>query len=189
MIAVCTVRSSLGGASAIRDSAVRLLRHTGLVGVDGWGDARCGNLESRVMLADWRWIRDLQGQNLPQRIETLRSLGTHEAAALREQLARLEPAEEVFVLTHVPPFARSCWYNGRQSEPDWLPWFTCIAVGEALIEFAQQRPGSSVTVLCGHSHGRVEHRPVPNLRVLTGGWLPGEPDYGNPVVQATLSID
>jgi len=167
---------------------IRLTDATMLIGVDGWGDARCGNLESQVTLADWQWIRDFQGQKRQQRIDTLRSLGTHEAGILQEQLGRLEPSRELLVLTHVPPFAEACWYNGRQSEPDWLPWFTCIAVGEVLLEYARGRPSSAITVLCGHSHGRGEFRPVDNLLVRTGGWLPGEPDYGNPVIQTTWSL-
>jgi predicted phosphohydrolase len=166
----------------------RLTETTTLVGIDGWGDARCGNLQSRVALSDWRVIGDLLGQTPPQRIETLQALGAQEATALREQLARLDPTQQLLVLTHVPPFAEACWYNGRPSEPDWLPWFTCIAVGEVLLDHARHHPGTAITVLCGHTHGRGEHRPVDNLLVRTGGWLPGQRDYGNPIVQATWSV-
>ena len=168
---------------------IQLTKTTTLIGVDGWGDARCGDLESRIMLSDWNWIGDLRGLSSQQRIEALRSLGTSEAGALKEQLARLEPCRALIVLTHVPPFAEACWYNGRQSEAAWLPWFTCIAVGETLLEFAQTHPETLITILCGHSHGRGEYRPLSNLLVRTGGWQPGEPDYGNPVVQATWSIE
>jgi hypothetical protein len=167
---------------------IQLTDATSLVGIDGWGDARCGNLRSRVTLSDWRLIGELQGQISQQRIDTLRSLGALEAGALQEQLGRLAPSPELLVLTHVPPFADACWYNGRQSEPDWLPWFTCIAVGEVLLEYARQQPLTKITVLCGHTHGRGEYRPVDNLLVRTGGWPPGEPDYGHPVIQATWSL-
>jgi hypothetical protein len=44
-------------------------------------------------------------------------------------------------------------YDGEQSEPAWLPWFTCIATGEALAEYADDHPDTQLTVLCGHSHG------------------------------------
>lgn len=167
---------------------IRLTTATTLVGVDGWGDARCGNLASRIMLADWHLIRDLQGLTAQHRRAALQSLGTHEAEALREQLARLEPCHEVIVLTHVPPFAEACWHDGKQSEPDWLPWFTCIAVGDALLDYARQSPRTRITVLCGHTHGRGEYRAADNLLVRTGGWAPGETDYGNPIVQASWTI-
>jgi hypothetical protein len=92
------------------------------------------------------------------------------------------------VLTHVPPFAGACWYGGTQSAADWLPWFTCIAVGEVLLAYAQRYPRTAITVLCGHSHGRGEFRAAENLVVRTGGWAVGETDYGNPIVQASWSI-
>ena len=167
---------------------IRLTPATTLVGIDGWGDARCGDLRSRIELSDWRWIRDLQGLSSPERGDALRALGTQEAAALSAQLAALEPPPALLVLTHVPPFAASCWHNGKQSEPAWLPWFTCIAVGEVLLTYARQHPSTSITVLCGHTHGRGEYRALDNLIVRTGGWPPGEPDYGHPLVQATWSV-
>jgi predicted phosphohydrolase len=166
----------------------RLTDTTTLVGIDGWGDARCGNLQSRVRLTDWQLIGDFLGQTAPQRIETLQALGAREAAALRDQLAQLEPAPQLLVLTHVPPFAEACWYNGSRSEASWLPWFTCIAVGDVLLDHARHHPGTTITVLCGHTHGLGEHRPLDNLLVRTGGWRPGQRDYGNPVVQATWPV-
>jgi hypothetical protein len=167
---------------------VRLTPSTTLIGVDGWGDARCGDLRSNIRLADWSLIHDLSGLASDQRMAALNALGTREAAALKEQLDRLEPPPELVVLTHVPPFPEACWYNGRPSEPAWLPWFTCIAVGETLLAYARACPTTAVIVLCGHTHGRGEYRALDNLLVRTGGWQPGEPDYGNPGVQATWSI-
>jgi predicted MPP superfamily phosphohydrolase len=167
---------------------VRLTDATMLVGVDGWGDARCGDLASRVTLADWRFIRDLQGLTTPARIEALRALGAQEADVLRRQLATLAPTRELVVLTHVPPFAEACWYNGKPSTPEWLPWFTCIAVGDILLDYARRTPGANISVLCGHTHGRGEYRAAENLLVRTGGWAPGEADYGNPIVQASWSV-
>lgn len=167
---------------------IRLTDATSLIGIDGWGDARCGDLASQVTLADWHWIHELQGLRPRQRLDALGALGTHEASALKEQLAKLVPPQELLVLTHVPPFAEACWYDGRRSEPAWLPWFTCIAVGDALLAYALEHPRTHVTVLCGHSHGRGEYRALDNLLVRTGGWPPGEPDYGNPVVQATWAV-
>jgi predicted MPP superfamily phosphohydrolase len=167
---------------------VRLTDTTTLVGVDGWGDARCGDLASRVTLADWRFIRDLQGLTTPARIAALQALGAQEAEALRGQLATLEPTPELIVLTHVPPFAEACWHNGKQSTPEWLPWFTCIAVGDVLRDYARRAPEAKITVLCGHTHGRGEFRAAENLLVRTGGWAPGETDYGNPIVQASWSV-
>jgi len=167
---------------------VQLTDATTLIGVDGWGDARCGDLTSQVSLADWRFIQDLQGLTTAARIDALQALGAQEAAVLRDQLAALADPGELVVLTHVPPFAEACWYNGKRSTPDWLPWFTCIAVGDALLDYARRTPRTKITVLCGHTHGRGEYRAADNLLVRTGGWAPGQMDYGNPVVQASWAI-
>ncbi|MEO8701837.1 MAG: metallophosphoesterase [Kofleriaceae bacterium] len=170
---------------------IRLTDATTLIGIDGWGDARCGNLDSAVRLADWKLIGELDrllGCLPVQRCATLQALGTAEAEALRGQLAELAAPRELIVLTHVPPFADACWYDGARSSPEWLPWFTCIAVGDALLEYARAHPETQITVLCGHTHGRGEHRVAANLNVRTGGWAPHQKSYGNPIVQASWAV-
>lgn len=169
---------------------ILLTERTVLLGVDGWGDARCGDLGSSVQLSDWQLIEELAQvrYDRPARIDRLQELGTIEAFTLGELLARAPQSEHLLVLTHVPPFPEACVYDGAQSEPAWLPWFTCMATGEVLAEYARAWPNKQITVLCGHSHGIGSVRPLPNLEVRTGGWPPGIEGYGNPIVQATLDI-
>ena len=88
----------------------------------------------------------------------------------------------------MPPFPEACVYDDQPSDANWLPWFTCIATGEALVEYARAHPQTRVTVLCGHSHGLGVCHPEPNLEVRTGGWPAGVEGYGNPVVQLTLEL-
>ena len=88
----------------------------------------------------------------------------------------------------MPPFPEACIYDGEQSEPAWLPWFTCIATGEVLAAHARAHPAQKLVVLCGHSHGAGVVKPEPNLEVRTGGWPRGVESYGNPVVQATFEL-
>jgi hypothetical protein len=57
-----------------------------------------------------------------------------------------------------------------------------------LLEHARAHPETTITVLCGHTHGRGEFRAAPNLLVRTGGWTPGARSYGNPIVQATWDV-
>ena len=171
---------------------LRLTPRVVLLGTDGWGDARCGDLESSVQLSDWNLIEELKRTkgDRTARNETLQRLGGNEARTLRDKLARVPAdASELLVLTHVPPFPEACIYDGQISEPGYLPWFTCIATGEVLAEHARAHPEQTLTVLCGHSHGAGAFKPVPNLEVRTGGWPPGAGDgYGNPIVQATLEL-
>lgn len=169
---------------------VWLTQHMVMVGVDGWGDARCGNLDSKVQLSDWQLIEDFQSVRYDRqaRIRLLQDLGAAEATLLRDKLDELPESDELLVLTHVPPFPEACVYDDKQSDEAWLPWFTCIATGDVLADHARKHPGTQITVLCGHSHGLGSVRPEPNLEVRTGGWPAGVDDYGNPVVQGTLEL-
>ena len=168
----------------------KLTERTTLLGIDGWGDARCGDLHSQIQLSDWQLIDDFESVRYDRaaRIALLNDLGTTEAFGLGELLAHAPTSESLVVLTHVPPFPEACVYAGEQSEPAWLPWFTCIATGEVLAEYARAHPQKQILVLCGHSHGASVCRPEPNLEVRTGGWPPGVDEYGNPIVQATLEL-
>lgn len=169
---------------------IRLSDRTVLLGVDGWGDARCGDLTSQVQLSDWQLIDDFEPVRYDRaaRITLLNDLGTAEAFVLGELLARAPASETLVVLTHVPPFPEACVYGGAQSEPAWLPWFTCIATGEVLAEYARAHPQKQIIVLCGHAHGVGVYKPEPNLEVRTGGWATGDDEYGNPIVQATIEL-
>ncbi len=169
---------------------LRMTDRVVMLGVDGWGDARCGDLASKVELSDWTLIDDFKRARSDReaRIALLQRLGSNEARALRERLAEAPDCPELLVLTHVPPFPEACVYAGEQSEPAWLPWFTCIATGEVLAEHARAHPEQKITVLCGHSHGAGSVSPLPNLEVRTGGWPAGAEEYGNPIVQATLEL-
>jgi predicted phosphohydrolase len=169
---------------------LRLTTRVVLVGADGWGDARCGDLGSSVQLSDWQLIDDfkkLKGDRAA-RDQVLQRLGANEARALRDRLAQAPDCPEMLVLTHVPPFPEACVYEDQPSEPGYLPWFTCISTGEVLADHARAHPEQRITVLCGHAHGRGTFQPLPNLEVRTGGWPAGVEDYGNPVVQATIEL-
>lgn len=184
------VRESLPAGWLPACGSVRLGERCVLIGIDGWGDARCGDLQSSVQLSDWQLIEDFAPVRYDRnaRVALLQELGTAEAFALGELLAHAPASEHLVVLTHVPPFPEACVYAGAPSEPAWLPWFTCIATGVVLAEYARAHPHKRITVLCGHSHGVGVCRPEPNLEVRTGGWPPGVEGYGNPIVQATLEL-
>jgi hypothetical protein len=118
------------------------------------------------------------------RLAKIHALGDEAAAHLHRVLPdALTRFKHVLVLTHVPPFRESCWHQGEISNDDWLPFFTCKAVGDALAEAMAATPGRRMTVLCGHTHGGGEAQVLPNLRVLTGAVR-----YGNPVVQRVLDV-
>ena len=165
---------------------VALSPRTGLVGHDGWSDGRAGDWErSTVMLNDYLLIQDLLATDRAELRRRLGALGDDAACHLSRVLpAALERFEHVVVLTHVPPFRESCWHAGRISDDNWLPHFTCVAVGEVLREAMAARPDRRMTVLCGHTHGAGVTEVLPNLVVRTGGAA-----YGRPELQAPIVVD
>jgi 3',5'-cyclic-AMP phosphodiesterase len=167
---------------------IPLTDDTCLVGHDGWGDGRLGDYRgSDVILNDWGLIEEFGGfeEHPDIRLAKLHALGDEAAVHFRRVLPEaLRRFHHVVVLTHVPPFRESCWHAGKISEDNWLPHFTCKAVGDALLESMSAAPDHKMTVLCGHTHGSGEAQILPNVRVLTGG-----ANYGNPVIQRTLEVD
>ena len=165
-----------------------LTDETCLVGHDGWGDGRLGDYQrSDVMLNDWGLIGEFGGffEDHEERRAKLHALGeeaaTHFRTVLPEALRRFR---HVIVLTHVPPFRSACWHEGHLSDDNWLPHFTCKAVGDALLEAMSAAPDHRMTVLCGHTHSAGEAQVLPDLRVCTGGAI-----YGQPVIQRVMEVD
>lgn len=159
---------------------VRLTDEVALLGHDGWGDARLGNVAyTPVELADFHAIRELRGLRRKTRHALLRRLGDEAAASLREHVTdALVWARHLVVALHVPPFRESCWHDGRISDDDWLPYFTCDAAGVVLRQLMHDHPDARMTVYCGHTHGDGVAQLLPNLRVITGGAT-----YGTPIVR------
>lgn len=164
---------------------VELHRDVALVGVDGWSDGRLGDYtRSPVMLNDYLLIAELAGLTKGERLDRLHELGDQEAEALRAPLAEaLKKYKRVIVATHVPPFKEACWHEGKISNDDWLPHFTCRAVGEVLREAALAHPDRKIRVLCGHTHGAGSAEILPNLKVMTGA-----AEYGEPRVQGVIEL-
>ncbi len=164
---------------------VELTPQTALFGHDGWADARLGNYErSYVMMHDYRLIEELAQVGKRERWPLLKSLGDEAAAEVQPRLIEaLGRYPRAIFVTHVPPFAQSCWYDGRPSDEEWLPHFSCQAMGQMLLEVMRAHPHRQLTVLCGHTHGRAEFRPLENLTVWTGG-----AQYGDPQVERVFDV-
>jgi len=150
----------------------------GICGHDGWGDGRAGNYErSRVEMRDYQVVEELAGHTKVARWDVLKKLGDEAAEHVRRVLPMaLAKYDRVFFATHVPPLREACWHEGRISDDHWSPHFTCLAMGQALLEVMRDFPAKQLTVLCGHTHGAGECRPAPNIEILTGGAIYGVPE-------------
>lgn len=158
---------------------VQLNEETALVGHEGWYDAQYGDpMGSRVWMSDFDLIEDLRGLTRQELVTKLLYLGRQAAQEARTVLAEaLAQYPRIVMATHYPPFHDACWHEGSTSNKEWLPWFTCKAMGELLLASAEEHPDTEILVLCGHTHspGKVAIRP--NLKVWTG-----EAQYGAPEI-------
>ena len=168
-----------------RDGVVPLSDTTCLIGHDGWSDARIGDwTRSKVVLNDYRLIAELQGLNKKALGRKLNALGDEGADYFRQVLPQaLDRFENVLMLIHPPPFREACWHQGNISNDDYLPHFTCKAIGEVARELMVASPDRRLTILCGHTHGGGTALILPNLLVKTGA-----ADYGKPRFQEIIRV-
>lgn len=159
------------------DAPAELTPRVGLIGHDGWADARLGDyLGSDVFLSDYALIDELAGHYHLDRRPILQKLGDEAAAHVRSSLPfALARFQHVVLLTHVPPMREACWHEGQLSDDNWLPHFTCKAMGDAILEIMADHSDRKLTVLCGHTHGEGQTHPLDNVEILTGGAVYGAP--------------
>ena len=139
---------------------------------------------SQIYLHDYQLIAELSIYGKTARRQVLETLGDEAAAHIRRVLpTALEKSSHVVLLTHVPPLREACWHEGQISDDAWAPHFTCKAVGDAILEIMTLHPDQQLTVLCGHTHGCGETRPLDNVLILTGG-----AEYGKPAVQRVFEF-
>jgi hypothetical protein len=165
---------------------VELTRSTALVGHDSWADGRLGDYDgSDIMMNDYFLIEDFAPLDKNRRRHLLNRLGDAAAVHLREVLPpALAHYEQVYVLTHVPPYKEGCVYQGQPTRDDFLPHFGCKAVGDVLTELMARHPQKRLTVLCGHTHQPVKAQIRDNLVCWTGS-----AEYSKPRIEALLQVD
>ena len=72
---------------------------------------------------------------------------------------------------------------------NFLPHFTCAAVGETLATFMRRFPKHKMLVLCGHTHSPGTARILPNLLVRTGGAAYGRPGVVDVIDTGSVGAD
>ena len=182
--ALCVDSPNLNWLS--ESGVIPLSDQTCLIGHGGWGDGRLGNFwSSQIEMNDFTCIREISLPVKEDRLEEIRWLGDEAAKHLKELLpAALDQYAHVVVLTHVPPFEEAAWHRGRPSTDDFLPFFSCKAVGDVVKAAMLSHPDQRMTVLCGHTHGKGFCQLLPNLEIYTGG-----AKYGRPRVQRVFEWD
>ena len=163
-----------------------ICNNTAIIGHEGWGDGQNGAyLETPVRIQDARQIIDFQGlsrENLQQKIK---HLGLEAARHIHKNIEKSiqRGANKILVCTHVPPFAESAWHNGEWGHWNYLPDFTCKAVGDTLLDCANKHPNVQFEVRCGHGHSEGIAHMLSNLVVCTG-----KAEYSNPQFQEIILL-
>lgn len=160
---------------------------TAVVGHDGWYDAHHGDWKtSDFQMADWHVIQEFRNINGAKQtiVDHARKLAhegvTHVHNGIK-QAVRYH--KNIVVLTHYPPFREAHVHLGKPGEAGALPWFTSKMMGDMLLDAAKAFPQVSFTVLAGHTHGKTDYSPLPNLRVHVGG-----AEYDRPELQGMIEI-
>ena len=168
------------------EGVVPLTSRTALIGHDSWPDGRLGDYaHTDVELNDFYLIEEVTSVDRSERLSAMQALADEAADHLGKTLsAALEDHPNVIAITHVPPFQEASWHDGQPSNDDFLPFFSCLAVGESFVEVMQQHPSECLTVLCGHTHGEGTCQILPNLTVHTGCAT-----YGRPAIVDILDIE
>ena len=187
------VRSTLRSAvSAYRNwrfltgsAAISLTPQVALVGHDAWGDASLGDFEnSKVHLHDFDRIDDLRWLSRPSLYERLRELGRDSVSTLQPSISHaVEGCSRMIILTHVPPFEEVCLYENRPSDPYWLPFFSCGALGCSIRQLAEANKTCHFEVLSGHTHHFAESILTDNLVARVG-----HAEYGRPGISGILDL-
>lgn len=152
-----------------------------IIGVGGWYDAYHGNVNGGVVLNDWFEINNLAPvararDLLIQQCRDRTKKHTENLGKMLEEVVKNEQSNSIIICTHVPPFPESSVYQGKQSGPGWLPWFTNETLGRLLVLFAEEYTNKTFIVLCGHSHGSGFFEKRNNLVIFTGRARYGFPD-------------
>jgi predicted MPP superfamily phosphohydrolase len=167
-------------------SYIELSEDCALIGNICWADGRLGNAEkSNKMINDQILIKDFLNTPDEKLFQKMNALGDESAYLIKDNLEKaLKKYKNVICLTHVPPFKESCLYDGMPVSDDYLPFFSCKAAGDVMLEVMQKRTDSNLLVLSGHTHSQSKIRILENLIVFTG-----KAKYHAPEVQELIDIE
>lgn len=181
------------------NSYIPLSPNSAVVGHDGWYDAQFGDaMNSNMMLNDWVYIQDFVessgGQKYVQMMNGLKDkkgvIGVCQKlarASVQHMMTGIKNAaryhKNIFVISHVPPFRETHVYRGNVGDDNAAPWYTNKMFGDMLLEAARVYPNVNFTVLCGHTHGKVDKQITSNLEVHVG-----HSEYGAPAISGLIEV-
>ena len=163
-----------------------LTEKVAVTGNSGFYDVSAGGDGMALNMSDHSLIADIANMRHHDRVMKCKQIAENMAVDARKSLlcAANMGFEEIYFLTHVPPFPEAAWHKGKRSDNTWLPWFCNVTFGNMLAEVAESYEDIKFTVLCGHTHSSGEYQHSSNLKVLTGAAV-----YAYPTVHKTFTIE
>ena len=172
----------------LRSKVVTLADGVAITGDDGWYDAYHGSADdSRIIMRDWIAIQDFAGKfdrtawmfgYRDELIAAIRKAAAPSARRAKESL-RVAAAthSRVIFVTHIPPFRELAVRSHDVENHEWIPWYCSQMMGDAILSVADEFPGVSFEVLCGHTHMRAVCSPRENVTARTAQATYAVPDY------------
>jgi predicted phosphodiesterase len=159
---------------------IELNSTTALIGHECWADGRYGDFSQiETVPRDFMRIKDLTVLQRSQYEKMLNELGDEAAFYVRKVLLEaVADYKHIYLAVHVPPFKEASLDRSRRICDDKkLPFYSCKAVGDVLLEIMNNHPECELTVLSGHMHEVCDVKIMNNLnvRVLDAGystWYP-----------------
>lgn len=151
---------------------VKITNDIGVIGSEGWYDARIGNVNYLKYTADWYMIHEFKRLSPEERIVEYRKLAQASADRLSNLLDKsLNKLDTIYLLTHFPPWKEAHRDSGTFLEKFWLPYNVNITLGKALEEVMLKHNDKNLIVLCGHTHEEISIRVSKNIECNVGNGL------------------
>lgn len=163
---------------------IELNSNAGMIGADGWYDARLGNPIYTIYNFDWIMIDDFRNlKNHQLQLELCRQLADNSASRIKSLLEKaLEKYQTIYILNHVPAWPEATRGLGSITEEFWLPYNVNSAMGKVIEETMKDRGNQNVVVLAGHTHIPTLLNVSHNIEcIVQGGKYLGVPQSHNHV--------
>lgn len=159
-----------------------LTNDTCLVGVNGWFDARAGEIRHLYETNDLNFIPELFNVKYqePELLKKIREFADKEASDFNEFISKqkLDDIKRMIIATHYPPWVDewddSCYY----------PWSVSVIMGQTLEAIANKYPTIKFDIFAGHTHKKRFFQIKDNITLTIGN-----AKYGDPVVQKVIEVN
>jgi len=173
---------------------VKLTPNTCLVGHDGFYDGRNGSYFGYVNSTEWmpshydeqfemndfHLIDEIKWRKTREdKLKYFNFLGDKSAKYFKYYINKAAKTyKNVLAITHVPPFVEVSKHNNLTSSIYSLPFYSCKALGDTLLELKTKLPNNKIVMFCGHCHSPAEMHQK-NLHVYVAGAKYREPEIYN----------